>query len=187
MVADVVPDPQRELPSHAVTVAPCPRRLVARMWNTCDVDVRPYHRAVDHPNGLGDLGSLLDAPSPAALLTYTRDGAADVSPVWFRYTGNAFEVVVAKSDVKLRHLGRDPRAVLLIFETVPPFRGVKIRADVELDEAAVDDARLAISSRYLGQQAAQAFVAERGEAVVVRLPASAARTWDLSGILPIAD
>ena len=43
---------------------------------------------------------MLDAPSPAALITYRRDGSADVSPVWFRYTGEAFEVVVAKSDIK---------------------------------------------------------------------------------------
>ena len=128
---------------------------------------------------------MLDAPSPAALITYRRDGSADVSPVWFRYTGEAFEVVVAKSDIKLRHLGRDPRAVLMIFETVAPFRGVKVRSDVELDYSNVEDVRRAISSRYLGPETAQAFVAERGEGVLVRLSASAAQAWDLSGILPV--
>ena len=34
-------------------------------------------------------------------------------PVWFRWAGDAFEVVIAKGDVKLRHLARDPRCVLL--------------------------------------------------------------------------
>lgn len=136
---------------------------------------------------LDGLRSLLDAPAPAVLITYRRDGSAAVSPVWFRYTGEAFEVVVAKSDVKLQHLTRDPRAVLMIFEAVAPFRGVKIRADVELDDAHIEDVRRAISSRYLGTETAQAFVAERGEGVVVRLPASAARVWDLSGILPVSN
>lgn len=107
--------------------------------------------------------------------------------MWFRYTGEAFEVVVAKSDVKLQQLTRDPRAVLMIFEAVAPFRGVRIRADVELDDAHTEDVRRAISSRYLGTETAQAFVAERGEGVVVRLPASAARVWDLSGILPVTN
>jgi hypothetical protein len=45
--------------------------------------------------------------------------------------------------------------------------------------------RRAISSRYLGPETAQAFVAERGEGVVVRPSASAAQVWDLSGILPV--
>lgn len=136
---------------------------------------------------LDDLRSLLDAPAPAVLITYRRDGSAAVSPVWFRYTGEAFEVVVAKSDVKLQHLTRDPRAVLMIFEAVGPFRGVRIRADVELDDSHIEDVRRTISSRYLGTETAQAFVAERGEGVVVRIPASAARVWDLSGILPVTN
>ena len=33
---------------------------------------------------------------------------------------------------------------------------------------------------------AMAFVEQRGDAVVVRLPAAAARVWDLSRILPTA-
>ena len=136
-------------------------------------------------NGLEALRSLLEAPSPAVLLTYTREGSADVSPVWFRYTDEAFEVVVAKTDIKLQHLARDPRAVLMIFETVAPFRGVKVRADVELDDSHVEDVRRSISARYLGPEMAKAFVAERGEGVVVRLSASAANMWDLSGILPV--
>jgi len=138
---------------------------------------------MDPARGLEDLRSLLEAPSPAVLMTYRPDGSG-VSPVWFRCTGEAFEVVVAKSDSKLRNLARDPRAVMMVFETVPPFRGVKVWADVELDDAHVEDARRSISACYLGEEAAHAFVAERGEGLVVRLPTSAAQVWDLSGILP---
>ena len=127
---------------------------------------------------------MLDAPAPAVLLTYRGDGSADMSPVWFRVTDEAFEVVVAKSDKKYAHLQRDPRAVLMVFEAVPPFRGVKIRAEVELSEEGVEEARQAISARYLGAEMAKEFVAARGPGVVVRLPTSAARVWDLAGILP---
>ena len=84
---------------------------------------------MDPAPGLEALRSLLEAPSPAVLLTYRAEGSADVSPVWFRYTDEAFEVVVAKTDIKLQHLTRDPRAVLMIFETIAPFRGVKVRAE----------------------------------------------------------
>ena len=107
-----------------------------------------------------------------------------MSPVWFRLAGGAFEVVVAKSDRKYGHLQRDRRAVLMVFEAVPPFRGVKIPAEVELDDEGVEEARRAISARYLGAEMAGSFVAARGAGVVVRLPASAARVWDLAGIIP---
>jgi hypothetical protein len=53
----------------------------------------------DPARGLEGLRTLLEAPSPAVLITYRRDGSADMSPVWFRYTGEAFEVVVAKNGV----------------------------------------------------------------------------------------
>jgi Pyridoxamine 5'-phosphate oxidase len=140
---------------------------------------------MDPTRGLEAVRSLLEAPSPAVLITYRPEGSAAVSPVWFRYTNDAFEVVVAKTDIKLQHLARDPRAVLMIFETIAPFRGVKVRADVELDDSQVDGVRRSISSRYLGPEVAKAFIAERGEGVVVRLPASAAQVWDLSAILPV--
>jgi hypothetical protein len=61
------------------------------------------------------------------LTTYRQDGSAHTVPVWFRWTAAALEVVIAKGDVKLRHLARDPRWVLVIFETVRPFRGVEVR------------------------------------------------------------
>jgi Pyridoxamine 5'-phosphate oxidase len=134
---------------------------------------------------LNGVRSLLDAAAPAVLVT-EGDGPGAMSPVWFRFTGDAFEVVIARSDGKLRHLERDPRATLLVFEAEPPFRGVKVRGEVEFDTSIVDEARLAISSRYLGPEAAATFVAERGPGVVVRLPASAARVWDLAAILPQA-
>ena len=141
-------------------------------------------RAYNPAMRLDDVRSLLEAPAPAVMITYPGDGSAAVSPVWFRYAGEAFEVVVATSDAKARHLANDPRAVLMIFEAVAPFRGVRVRADAELDDADVDEVRRAISTRYLGPEAADAFVEQRGDAVVVRLPASEAHVWDLSGIFP---
>jgi hypothetical protein len=88
--------------------------------------------------------SLLEAPSPAVLTTYRKDRSAHTVPVWFRWTDEAFKLVIAKGDVKLRHLARDPRCVLVIFETVPPFRGVEARGVGELVEGDVTSARAAI-------------------------------------------
>lgn len=130
--------------------------------------------------------SLLEGPSPAVLTTYRKDGTALVSPVWFRFTGAAFEVVVAEGDVKLRHLARDPRVVLVVFEAVPPFRGIELRGAAELVHGDVTDARASISSRYLGADAGARFTARRAAkpGVLVRVRADVVRTWDLRAILP---
>jgi len=128
---------------------------------------------------------LLEAPSAAVLATYRRDGSTLVSPVWFRWTGRAFEVVIAEGDVKLRHLARDPRCVLVVFEAVPPFRGVEVRGTADLVERDVTPVRAAIASRYLGPRAGERFAAERSKpGVLLRLVPDRPRVWDLSGILP---
>jgi PPOX class probable F420-dependent enzyme len=131
--------------------------------------------------------SLLEAPSPAVLTTYRKDASANVSPVWFRWVGEAFEVVIAESDVKLRHLARDPRCVLLVFEATPPFRGVEVRGTAELVECDVTPLRADIAGRYLGaREEGERFAAERRSkpGVLLRLAASEPRVWDLSKILP---
>src|SRR4051812_41364947 len=100
------------------------------------------------------LRSLLEEPAPAVLTTYRRDGSAATSPVWFRFNGDAFEVVVAAGDVKLKHLARRPACALVVFEAVPPFRGIRVEAEPELVAGDVAEVRLAIASRYLGVSAA---------------------------------
>ena len=123
------------------------------------------------------------------LTTYRRDGSALVSPVWFRVNDQAFEMVVAAGDLKLAHLRRDPRCVLLVFEAVPPFRGVTVRGRATLVPDDGSRTRLAMASRYLGPEDGRRYAdpARRPPGVVVRLPVSDARAWDLSASLPPAN
>jgi PPOX class probable F420-dependent enzyme len=118
--------------------------------------------------------SLLEAPSPAVLTTYRKDGSANVSPVWFRWAEGAFEIVIAEGDVKLRHLARDPRCVLLVFEAVPPFRGIEVRGMAELVECDVTPLRADVAGRYLGAPGGARFAADRRSkpGVLLRLAAS---------------
>jgi PPOX class probable F420-dependent enzyme len=130
--------------------------------------------------------TLLEAPSPAVLTTYRKDGSSHTVPVWFRWTDEAFEVVIAKGDVKLGHLARDLRCVLVVFEAVRPFRGVEVRGVGKLVEGDVMSARAAIAGRYLGVGDGERFAAERRSkpGVLLRLIPDSPRVWDLSGILP---
>ena len=135
---------------------------------------------------LEDVRTLLDAPSPAVLTPTRADGSALTSPVWFRRTGLAFEIVIARGDVKLRHLERDPRCSLVIFETSPPFRGAEGRGEAVLEEGDLTEIRTSIAGRYLGKVAGHRFAIERTSTpgVVVRLLPERSRVWDLADILP---
>jgi hypothetical protein len=88
--------------------------------------------------------------------------------------------------VKLRHLERDHRCALVVFETVPPFRGVEARGEPELIAGDVTAAREEIAGRYLGPEAGRRFAAERRSrpGVLMRLEDPDPRVWDLSSILP---
>ncbi len=130
--------------------------------------------------------SLLDAPSPAVLTTYRKDGSAHVSPVWFRWADGAFHVVIAEGDVKLGHLARDPRCVLVVFEAVPPFRGVEARGEPQLIRGDATPERIEIVGRYLGAEPGRRFAEARKSkpGVLLRLVPDNPRVWDLSAILP---
>ncbi|MBA3737191.1 MAG: hypothetical protein H0W97_01340 [Actinobacteria bacterium] len=95
----------------------------------------------------------------------------------------------AVDDPKLRRIAVDDRAVLTVFETVPPFRGVKVAGRVtrDSDPTVVREAREAIAPRYLGETRGAAFVESRGPGAVIRLPIESARAWDLEAALPPTD
>jgi uncharacterized protein len=135
---------------------------------------------------LSDVESLLTAPSPAVLTTYRKDGSALTTPVWFRFTGGAFEVVLAEGDVKRQHLERAPSCVLVVFEVVPPFRGVEVKGRPELLDGDVTESREAIAGRYLGIEEGRRFAANRRSrhGTLLRLVARDPRVWDLAAALP---
>ena len=135
---------------------------------------------------LESVRTLLEGPSPAVLTTYRKDGTALVTPVWFRWTGEAFEVVIAEGDVKLGHLARNRQCILVVFEAVPPFRGIEVRGAADLVEGDVTSARAEIAGRYLGADSGERFADARRSrpGVLLRLVPDAPRIWSLSEILP---
>jgi PPOX class probable F420-dependent enzyme len=138
-----------------------------------------------HEDWSADSVSLLELPSPAVLTTYRRNGSAAVSPVWFRFHRADVEVVLAEGDVKLRHMERDPRCSLTIFEAEFPFRGVRVEGTPRLEPDDDNQARLGIASRYLGAERGRTFVDHRRTpGLVLRIQASAISEWDLTAILP---
>jgi hypothetical protein len=134
---------------------------------------------------LDDVQSLLDAPSPAVLTTYRKDGSALTTPVWFRFHDGAFEVVLAEGDLKRQHLARTPSCLLVVFEAVPPFRGVEVQGEPGLVDRDVTEVRAAIAGRYLGVARGRRFAATRrsSRGTLLRLVPQDPRVWDLAAAL----
>src|SRR3954447_14483997 len=118
---------------------------------------------------MDDLGDLFELPLLAVLATFRRDGSVLLSPVWHEWRDGGFNVVTRSSDGKVRHLRRDPRANIVVCEHAPPYRGVELRTDARLVTTGVEEATLRIASRYLGAEAAAAYVEEGGDDLLVRL------------------
>jgi hypothetical protein len=80
------------------------------------------------PPDLRSVKSLLDGPSPAVLATHRKNGTMKLSPVWFRYEGAYFEIVIADDDVKLKHITpRPPRDSAHLRDDAALSRGTGLR------------------------------------------------------------
>jgi PPOX class probable F420-dependent enzyme len=125
-----------------------------------------------------DLGDLVELPLLAVLATYRRDGSVLLSPVWHEYHQGGFNVCTTDGETKTQHLRRDPRAVLVVAEPVPPYRGVEVTADAVLvsEDVAVTVERVAV--RYLGETAGRAYAPSAPDNIVIRLEPGRVRAWD---------
>ena len=129
---------------------------------------------------LSDLADFLALPIVAVLATYRRDGSVLLSPVWHQWRDGGFDVLCEPNDVKVRHLRRDPRASILVYDNEPPYRGVEIRTNAQLSEIDRADVVREMSVRYLGEEAGEAYAAESSDSILVRLEPGNVRAWDFA-------
>ena len=128
-----------------------------------------------------DLGGLLDERLLAILATLREDGSVLLSPVWYEWRDGGFNMWVEKSNLKARHLRRDPRATIVVAESTPPLRGVELRGTVRFDGEDVSETATRIVSRYEDPlEAAGDVEALRGQDVILRLEPGHLRVWDFA-------
>jgi PPOX class probable F420-dependent enzyme len=139
-----------------------------------------YGRTMRRDIPLAELADFLELPIVAVLATYRRDGRVLMSPVWHQWRDGGFDVVVYPTDIKVRHLRRDPRASILVYENEPPYRGVELRTTPQLLEIEGPEIIRAMAVRYLGQETGEAYAAESADSVLIRLEPGEVRTWDFA-------
>jgi PPOX class probable F420-dependent enzyme len=129
---------------------------------------------------LSELADFLELPLVAVLATYRQDGRVLLSPVWHQWRDGGFDVLVYPTDIKLRHLRRDPRASILVYDNAPPYRGVELRTTAQLLEVDGQEVIRPMAVRYLGKEAGEAYASGTGDSVLVRLEPGDVRTWDFA-------
>jgi PPOX class probable F420-dependent enzyme len=133
----------------------------------------------DH--GVDDLDGFLEEPVVAILATLRADGSVLLSPVWHEWRDGSFNVWTGGNDVKSRHLGRDPRAAILVAESSYPLRGIEVRGDARVDRKDATETAIRIATRYLGPGRGEAYVRKvGGNDVTIRLEPGTLRAWDFS-------
>ena len=129
---------------------------------------------------LAELTDFLALPIVAVLATYRKDGGVLLSPVWHQWRDGGFDVVVYPTDIKVRHLRRDPRASIVVYENEPPYRGVELRTTPQLIDLEDSAIVTVMAVRYLGKEAGEAYASGSADTMLIRLEPGDVRTWDFS-------
>lgn len=135
---------------------------------------------------IDDLDGFLEEPIVAVLATIRNDGSVLLSPVWHEWRDGGFNVWTSVEDVKARHLRRDPKASIVVSESIPPLRGVEVRGLATFVSEAARETAIRIASRYIGARGTEYVDSLPGEDVIMRLVPGSLRIWDFADDYPPA-
>jgi PPOX class probable F420-dependent enzyme len=126
-----------------------------------------------------DVATLLAAPKCATLATYRPDGTVLLSPVWHEWRQGGFNVHLGGGGINARHLWRNPRASIVVYDDVPPYAGIELRGEARLTGEDERETLRRLAVRYLGDAAGNAYAdAATWEGIVLRLEPGDLRVWD---------
>ena len=109
-----------------------------------------------------------------------------LSPVWHRWREGGFDVITSSDSVKARHLRRDPRASIVVYEHVPPYRGLELRCRPRFVTDGVRETVETIAIRYLGAEEGRRYVDVETDDTLLRLEPGVLRCWDFADDWPAA-
>jgi PPOX class probable F420-dependent enzyme len=94
---------------------------------------------------------LIEAKNFGNLATIRPDGTPNVTPVWVDWDGESVLINTAAGRAKERHLRRDPRATISVFQLDNPYNYVAVTGRAELTEEGADEHIDRLAKKYLDQ------------------------------------
>jgi PPOX class probable F420-dependent enzyme len=99
----------------------------------------------------------------AAFSTVRPDGKPHVVPVWYEYDGTEFTISTFRGTQKLQNLQSKPAAALSIYTPELPYKQVTVEGAARIGSMIDNVWRERVASRYLGETAGRAYVAETAD------------------------
>jgi PPOX class probable F420-dependent enzyme len=112
-----------------------------------------------------DIVEFLSEGTRTGLLGYlASDGRPLVAPVWFVVDGGTLAFNTDKNTAKGRALVRDPRVVMCVDDSRPPYSYVQVQGTASISEDPQDVLDIAIRAggRYMGADRAEEFGRRNG-------------------------
>jgi len=109
-----------------------------------------------------EIVDLLNRARMGVVGTLRKDGSPQVTPLWFRYDGDAFYLWTQENRVWVTNVVRDPRVAFSVYDEKPPFNAVMIRGKAEItteESQAVLDEIIRISRRYVEEKDMDTYLA----------------------------
>jgi PPOX class probable F420-dependent enzyme len=94
--------------------------------------------------------ALFDGPNVISLATTRSDGTPHVTPVWGEYEDGLIVVNTAEGRAKWRHILRDPRVTVTVWDAAQPYEYVEVTGDAELVREGADAHIDKLAKKYLG-------------------------------------
>jgi PPOX class probable F420-dependent enzyme len=104
--------------------------------------------------------AFVDRPGTfARIATVMRDGAPQLTVMWFRRVDDTLHMVCAPDSAKARNIRRDPRVAVVVEHPDDPYRYFQFRgrAEVLTDLSAGREEGRALAHRYLGRERGDAY------------------------------
>jgi PPOX class probable F420-dependent enzyme len=133
-----------------------------------------------------DVVAFLSEGTRTGLLGYlASDGRPLVAPVWFVVDGGALAFNTGKNTAKGRALARDPRVVMCVDDSRPPYSFVQVQGVATISEDPEDllDIATRTGGRYMGAERAEEFGRRNGvpgELVVRITPTKVLKAFNLA-------
>lgn len=130
-----------------------------------------------------ELVAFLNEAPVARLSSLNTDGTIHIAAVYFKYDNG--DILIGTQDItrKVRNIKHNPNVTVLIDNQAPPWKGVLIYGDAELDYEDVIAKRAAIFERYMPAENALKFATELASSytpVVIRVKPRRVISYDYS-------